>query len=329
VGDPAHAIAKPSPATEDCLTWTPDSLSATGEISSSNHSGVDDALINPTLRELSMKLSRWTNESRARQGRSGLFNPSKYAAPDNPYAQMRMAHEAVGDDDVISAAADLTEGLILQEVHWESPNGTSPTSSTNSARPSTSTTTCASCTGSCSPTPSQSLQPGGVGAPTCRVPTGRVLPDGSRSRSGVPTKIITLDPLKCVPVGMSIFGEDQMAWNATKDEISLLSGDAELTFDAVMTELFLGRYAPSEIEQGELTHLGVNPNALLAFNPDRVWRHTVTRSSFERFPTSGCVRCPLARLEAAAHGVRPREPGRCRELHPAGAPRVRPPAGYA
>jgi hypothetical protein len=260
-----------------------DFVNALGEISVINQSGVDDVAISPTLRELSRKLSSWTNETRARSGRSSLFNPSKYAASDNPYEQMRTARGAVGDDDIISAAAELTEGLILQEVHWESSNE-DLADVFNQHNATINLDNYLRVLYRELFTYSQSVSAAWWG---WRSYLPRSRKKGSPKRKPitlwVPTQIITLDPLKCVPVGMSIFGEDRMAWNAAKDEMSIFTGDAELTFDSVMTELFLGRYAPSETEQGELTHLGVNPASLLEFNPDRVWRHCVTKSSFERF----------------------------------------------
>jgi len=101
----------------------------------------------------------------------------------------------------------------------------------------------------------------------------------------VPTRISILDSSKVIPVGNSLWGLDRLAWHATKEEMEMWDGLYMGTVsDATMTTLILGKYTPGKDEEKELMALGVDPTKLLELNPDYVWRHTATRSAYEKWP---------------------------------------------
>jgi hypothetical protein len=100
-----------------------------------------------------------------------------------------------------------------------------------------------------------------------------------------PTAYTFLDPLKVVPVGSLMFGNEQLCWYCSKEEMvtwdRINEGDV---IDAIMTEFFVGKYIPSILEREQIATLGVDPNRLMLLNPDRVWRITRTRADYRRFP---------------------------------------------
>lgn len=262
----------------------------TGEITAEliNESGLPDELVMGSAREVAKHLSTWTKETRARKGQSTLFDRSKFVSPDNPYEQMRVARNAVADDDVVSAAADVTEGLVLQGVRTES-SSKDVADIFNQINADLDLDSYLRAAYREVFTYSQVVTATWWGWRTYK-PLPAVRPNGSGAarrkeyRLFVPTKIITLDPTKVVPVGMSVFGEEHLAWHATQEEMDIYLGNDPLRYDRVMSELFIGRYVPSRDEALELSELGVDPHRLLEFNPERVWRHTVTKPSYQRFP---------------------------------------------
>jgi hypothetical protein len=265
----------------------------TGWVSYENQSGLPDEVVLPSIREVSSYLQQWTRETRAQKNSSGLFDRTKFAVADNPFDQMRAAMKAVQDDDVVSAAADVTEGLILQGTQWGSSNELAADLMNQVAGSvdldgylrtayreefAVSQTVTASWWGYQEFTPK------------VRKPSEKANKDGSKRsypsrktyRLWVPEKIITLDPTCVVPVGQAIFGRERLAWHASADMLDAWDGQ-DLKYDAIMSALFKGRYVPTREEEVQLTKWGVNPKRLIEFNPDVVWRHTRTKSAYQPF----------------------------------------------
>ncbi len=263
-----------------------------------NLSGLPDTAVMNTVREVAGFLQSWTRENRAKKNQGSLFDRSKFASSDNPYDQIRTARSAVRDDDVVGATADVTEGLILQGVGCESPNETVADLMNQVAAGldldgylrtayrelfSTSQTVTATWWGYREFTPrtrSSSEKKNKNG-------TTRSYPARTKYRLYVPTKVITLDQECVVPVGTSLFGEDRLAWNANDSMLSAWEGmeaSPQTGSDPVMASLFLGHYTPTIEEKAWMSRVGIDPDRLMEFNPDRVWRHTRTKASYERFP---------------------------------------------
>lgn len=99
-----------------------------------------------------------------------------------------------------------------------------------------------------------------------------------------PVAYTFLDPLKVVPVGSLMFGQEQLAWHCTREEmITWEMVNNGLVVDAIMSEFFVGQYIPSALEMVQLAALKVNPLRLMLLNPDRVWRINRTRPDYMRF----------------------------------------------
>lgn len=105
-----------------------------------------------------------------------------------------------------------------------------------------------------------------------------------------PTSLSLLDPMKVLPVGDFLFGRDKLAFIAnpgleSESIENVIAG--KNTSDLVIREMITGPYSPTPTEEGFLSDLtggrGVGRNNLFELNPQRVWRHTATRPTYERF----------------------------------------------
>ena len=104
----------------------------------------------------------------------------------------------------------------------------------------------------------------------------------------VPVGLTILDPLKVVPVGDFMFGQDRLAYIASGGQAEefdkVLAGDN--TSDLMVLELLETRYEPNREEKKAIAELtGQNVDNLYLMNKDRVWRHTATRPHYQRFAT--------------------------------------------
>lgn len=252
-----------------------------------NGSGLSRAELDPHLRELGRQLQSWTNDQRGRTSKgSSMLSRDKYVAPDNPFTAMATARTAVEQDDIVGSAVDVLEGLMFDEVSWESSdkdaedlmNWVSGLVNLDGYLRTVHREMF---------TYSQSVTAARWARRTFKL---RTKPNAKARRRQeitlmVPVELTTLDPQKVVPVGESVFGYSMLAWNATAGEADLWAGRTEtFYYDPIMVELFDAHYTPSRDEEAELSELGVNTKSLILLRRDRVWRHTATKSSFDRFP---------------------------------------------
>jgi hypothetical protein len=264
-----------------------------------NLTDLPDEVILPSVRETAQYLQNWVRETRAQKAKPGsLFDRTKFTAPKGPYEEMEVARTAVRDDDVVSAAADVTEGLILQGTAWGS-------SSEKAADVMNQVSAGLDLDGYLRAayreqfTYSQVVSAVWWGrrdfVPRVRTTSDTPNADGSKRTYpqrkaitlNVPTRIVTLDPRKVVPIGDTIFGEQRLAWHATAGMMSAWTAMEDhpiASYDATMAALFLGPYTPSDDEAMRLSEWGVDPKRLIEFRPGAVWRHTRTKPDYEPFP---------------------------------------------
>lgn len=280
-----------------------------------NMSGLPDTRVEGSLREVASQLTRWVTDQRTTSARSSLFDRSAYVAPDNPYEQMRIARMAVANDDVVSGAAEVTEGLIFQGLKWESESADDADVFNQISRDinldgyvrvahremyTTSQIVTASWWGWKEYTVRGRSNPEDLPMDKKVDPlTGEEMfleprdektlrpakkPKGvkrkKKYRVWCPIALTVLDSTKVVPVGNQLWGRDRLAWHATKAEIETFTAGG----DATMETLFIGQYIPDKDEEKELVKLGIDPTKLLELNPQYVWRHTVTKPQYQRFP---------------------------------------------
>lgn len=281
-----------------------------------NMTGLDDALVSGKMREVASQITRWVEDQRGQRGRSSLFDRSAYMAPDNPYEQMKTARSAMANDDVVSGAAEVTEGLIFQGIKWESEepddadifNQISKTLDLDSyVRQAyrelfaTSQVVTASwwgwktykVRGRSNPEdlPLERTVDPTTGVESFQEPRDETTLRPKKRPKGVkrkkeyrvwaPVALTVLDSSKVVPVGNMMWGQERLAWQATKAEMESFDVGGDLT----METLFLGRYNVVEgsAEEKELVDLGVDTKRLMLFNPAYVWRHSMTKPDYMRF----------------------------------------------
>lgn len=286
-----------------------------------NASGVAPSEVEPHVREVAMKLSAWMTDQKSDQGAGSLFNRKAYQAPANPYAAMLAARLAVETDDLVSGTADVTEGLMLQGVKWES-EVEDDADIFNQIAAKLNLDAYLRAAHRELFTYSQVITAAWWDTVTYKV-RGRTPPDekplvkvtdtatgvvrfeeprdpktnrpikpkrGAKRRKEyhvyAPVALSILDPLKVVPIGgVNVWGYERLAWAATPDETETWDRvDAGQAFDLTMSRLFLGRYTPGKAEAAQLADWGIDTKNLMELNPRFVWRHTLSKSSYEQFP---------------------------------------------
>ena len=240
----------------------------------------------PGFREIASKLSKWVDNARSAAGRTSMFDRGAYTPPDNFYREVGAARHAMKHDDVVQGVYEITESFAFQGVKWEAPDpdladvfnqiNADLDMDTVIRRMwwemyGVSQFVVAQRWGQ------RSYQERGKG-------------EGGRKRRKefdlwVPTSMHLLDSQKVVPVMHGPLGSEALAWNSTPNEVEMFQRVIEgRLIDPELIEFYLGKYRPDELEGGELAKLGVDVENLMLLNPQHVWRHTVTKPDYERFP---------------------------------------------
>ncbi|MDQ3432335.1 MAG: hypothetical protein M3467_08970 [Actinomycetota bacterium] len=252
-----------------------------------NHSGLSDTVIaeGASMREVASTLSRWVENARSAAGRTSMFDRGAFTPPENPYDEMRAARTAMRYDDIVSGVAEITEAFAFQGVKWE---GDDPDDADVFNQLSRDLNLDAVIRRMWREEYQFSqFVAASVWGWRDYVVRGKTKNGNKRKKTyrvWVPVTIRILDSLKVVPVGHGPMGSSMLAWSATEAEIThyrrAFGGEV---LDPLMTEFFLGTYEPSALERAELTEMGVDVRKLLLMNPDLVFRHTLTKSDYERF----------------------------------------------
>jgi hypothetical protein len=220
----------------------------------------------------------------------GLFERDRYVTPVGIFSQFKVAKDAAMNDDVVSNVLESTEALVFNKVRVECGNDDEENIW------------------------SQILDDMELDIRLREMwrdlfvfsqyyvssywekRTYKV--DGRRSHRparkayevNAPTSLSLLDPMKVMPVGDFLFGRDKLAFiaNAGTEAESIENVIAgRNTTDLVIREMITGPYSPTPTEEGYLNDLtggrGVGRNTLFELNSKRVWRHTATRPTYERF----------------------------------------------
>ena len=283
-----------------------------------NQTGLADDVARAATSKLEREISRWMDEARGPR-RPSIFDRAAYAAPDNPYAQMTTARRAVQNDDILSGVADVTEGLAFQGLKWESANAddadifnqlSADLNLDNVVRVwhreeyTYSQVIVAIWWGRktykvrgynmIEEPPEKKTDPmtgEPIFSPVIDEATGKPKKPRKVKRKkaydiAAPTALAFLDPLRVVPLEPDIFGRDRLAWAASAAEYERWDEIEEGTvFDPVMSQFFIGKAGNLSLgEKEDLASLGVDPNKLMLLNPACVFRWTLTKPDYARFP---------------------------------------------
>lgn len=233
-------------------------------------------------------LVRWgTEQKRSRSG--GLFSRDRYMTPANVFDQFKVAVDAAENDDVVTNVLESTEALAFNKVEM-----------------------------SCEDEQEEDIwnqiiediemdarlremwrETFTVSQFYAAVVWGnKTFKPRSKTKAGnkskkvfsnirVPIAITILDPLRVIPVGQTLFGQNKLAYIAEKDEAThieeVLAGTN--TADQVITQVIKGKYTPSRTEAQYIREItGVHRvENLYELNLDNVFRHTATKPDYMRF----------------------------------------------
>ena len=229
-------------------------------------------------------LVRWGNQVSSRSG--GIWNRERYVTPDNIYDQFRTAYDAVQSDDVVAGVLEMSEALAFNWMDFEAEEP-DEANVWNQIAEDTDLILRIKEIWRDLFTLSQAYVAVFWGRRSYRVNTRGIT--GNRRKKiydlVAPIGLSVLDPMKIIPVGNFMFGQEQLAYIATRGEAVAFDkalADSNTT-DAVVQTIMLGRYEPNEAERQLIGGLGVDVGGLYLLDPDKVWRITATRASYERF----------------------------------------------
>lgn len=241
-----------------------------------------------TIDRLQRQLSSWVDRTQGRT-RSHLFDRSAYVAPNDPYSTIRVAREAARNDDIVGTVLDVAEGLMFhQGFKWEADDPDDADVFNQLARDLDLDSQLRTWMRS-EFTDAQVVVGLWWANRSYRV---RGSGKGGRARRkdydiAAPVAMTFLDSLRVVPLPPGPFGQDRLAWHATRGEYADYTAmvDGAAAFDPLMREFFNGPVTGLSREiSAQLTSWSIDPNRLIWLNPRTVFRHTLTKSPWEPFP---------------------------------------------
>jgi hypothetical protein len=217
----------------------------------------------------------------------GIFMRDRYITPLRPWDQMRLAYDAVTGDDIVAGVCETTESLAFSSMDFFALDADEQDVYNQIAAKIDLDRRMREIWRDLFIT-SQAYVAVWWETQTFKV-RGKTL-DGNQRRKSMtikaPSEMSLLDPLKVVPVGSTLFGKERLAYIATPDEAAMFDeilGGNKAMDDEIVRRLVTARYQPPRQEILELTTLGVpSTKDLYLLNPDNVFRHTLTRPSYER-----------------------------------------------
>lgn len=274
-----------------------DDLELGGEVGYINLSDLPDKLILETLREQRefARVEKWVDswKGSSRRRNSTPFNQDKYTIPPGIFDQFRVAAEAAKYDDVVANAIEVTEQLAFKRIGVECGDDALNNIASQIIDELDLVQRMREMWRELFVI-SQCYVAVRWGRKTYRAKgthreSGR--PMKSVKNLLVPTGISLLDPLKIIPVGNFLFGDERLVYVAgdAAEASAITSSIAGInTSDLTVKSLFIGKYSPrNEYEMSDISELvGDDYNIsdrLFELNPDNVWRITSTRPSYQRF----------------------------------------------
>lgn len=247
-----------------------------------NHSAVptNEVMSNmpANFRSLVDSLGRWAQTTRGGQSRAGsLWHRDRYVTPNGIFDQMRLAYDAVENDDVVSNVLETTEALAFSKVDFYAEDQDEQDVYNQVAAELDLDARLREMWREMF-TVSQFYAAVWWSDKTFKV---RGKNRKKSLRIHYPKAITILDPLKIVPVGMPMFNRERLAWVADRAEAGRFESARE---DLILSRLILGPYEPSETERQWLGEAGVQDTShMFELNPANVFRHTATRPQYQLF----------------------------------------------
>jgi hypothetical protein len=224
-------------------------------------------------------LASWAEDIHPAQRSSrGVFQRDKFVTSPRVLDQIKMAYEAA-NDDIIGNVLDTSESLAFQKIHFQSEDEDQEDVWNQIGRD----LDLDGFLRTAHRELSIASQFYGVRQWGTKEYTVRGKGEKGRNRRKsftltVPTALGFLDPLRVIPVGMDYLGRGKLAWAATGSEMEAMK---DLAPDG--DQLFVGKYEPKPSEAQMLQDEEIATENLIELNPKMVFRHTLTKSSYERW----------------------------------------------
>jgi hypothetical protein len=255
-----------------------------------SNQSVYEALYGAGHREVA-EMVKWSITTQGDGGRGrigGIFQRDRYVTPERLFEQFRVAYDAAESDDVVSGVLDTSEAMAFNRMAFEAEDEDEEDVWNQilfdldlESRMREMWRELFIC--------SQFYSVTWWGTKTYRV-RGKNTETGVKRKKTfdnivVPLGLTILDPTKVTPVGNLMFNQDQLAYIADRTEVDMLDAAVlnDPQADPVSRQIIMGKYAPPDYERRNLAREGINPDWLYILNPRNVWRHTLTRSQYERF----------------------------------------------
>jgi hypothetical protein len=248
--------------------------------------GIDVRGLDPYIREVAAQVGQWA--ATARENATGsMIDRRRYEPSENPLKHMEQAHYVLRTNDLVGGFQEIVEGIAFQGTKWESADADISDLWNQMAAEQNLDALVRKMSRECFVT-SQVIV--GTwwdrGDFTVRGTTEKGHARKKRYEGVWYPRIVTiLESARVVPVGLLAFGQEQLAWIATSEEMAALeqANNGDLPKDEILHRFFLSKYHPTEHERLELATFGINPEQLILLNPTFVRRYTLTRSDYERW----------------------------------------------
>lgn len=261
-----------------------------GEASVINTTGLSDQEILSAMAEQNPEyaaLTRWVRNTQGASRKGSLIDRDRYVLPGSIYEEMAIAYMALEEDDVVSGVADTTEALAFSRmsIDTEEPD---ETDIWNQIVDGIDLDSRLREMWREEFVVSQFVVATWWGTKSFKV-RGSTEQGNKRRKTfnnlHVPVGMTILDPLKIVPVGNMLFGQERLAYAADQGEYDVFKAviDGQRPPDQVISQLMLQEYIPDEVEARILAEEGLPTSRLFLMNPANVWRHTATKSQYQRF----------------------------------------------
>ncbi len=229
-------------------------------------------------------LTRWANTTQSKGGNS-IAERDRYVIPNNIYDTFRVAYQAAQEDDVVAGVVELTESLALGWLDFDAEVADEGDVFLQIAEDI-----------NLDDRMHEIWRDNAIisqyyvavlwGTKTYRV-RGKSQKGNKKRKTytvNCPIGMSLLDPLKIVPSGNFMFGQERLLYTAARDEAANIRQvlAAENTTDLTVQQFIVSEYEPEHTEASRLAEYGLDPTNMFLLS-DNVWRGTETRPSYERF----------------------------------------------
>ena len=258
-----------------------------------NESGLSDQAVKEAISlqvpELA-RINKWADSFSGKSRNGGIFSQDRFVVPSGMFDKFRTAADAVRSDDVVANAVETTEQLAFKRISIE----TGDDDESNIAQQVIDKIDL--------PKIMRSIWRELFTVSQCYLAVVWHRQDfkvkgttaaGTKKKKVykqllVPKGITVLDPLKVIPVGNFMFGQERLVYIADVGESTQIENAlaAENTSDLIVDSLFESKYQPDHNELSLLIDITGHHDLqgrMFLLKKENCWRITSTRPDYQRF----------------------------------------------